>query len=123
VKRVWPFVVLVYAGAIALLWLLVGCAAVPGVDPDDWQQWDAKPTHQPLPMVWAVVDASQFWGVCGYAKACALRNWDEGVCYVYSPPHQPVTVGLRRHEKKHCDGYDHPAYWDFSRSVSTVTIR
>jgi hypothetical protein len=108
---IWAFIVLLYAAIAALAVLLAGCAVASPQHPDD-NAWYRDPAHYPLPAVWVLGDAAA-GRLCNGGTACAVRDYDDGVCYVVSYMHN-LAPRLRAHEQHHCDGYSHPLYWDFS---------
>lgn len=75
----------------------------------DAYEWDAVPTHKPLPAQVYYVDAETIAYMChaqpytSHSPAgCAVRDYAAGVCSIYVD-----GDGFIPHEKKHCDGYDH----------------
>ena len=86
---------------LAASWL-TGCASLDGND------WDAYPTHQPLPAYVVRVDNVQ--AKCGtYPRfttlACAVRDYKNGICTIYVD--RDPTVSMLVHEMYHCAGFSH----------------
>ncbi len=94
--------VFLVALVLLTLWVCFGCASLSGND------WDAYPTHTPLPAYIVRVDNVQ--AKCGtYPRfttlACAVRDYKTGVCTIYVD--RDPTPQILSHELMHCAGADH----------------
>lgn len=82
----------------------------------DLDGWDAYPKHLPLTPVWKKAPTEEVFKHCGKTdnfllQACAVRDYTTGLCFIYanrSEARTPKDVVV--HEKKHCQGYDHPSF-------------
>lgn len=95
------------AALAALATTLAGCGSMAIGVQDDWQ---AQPSHPPLPPFNVVVAAGDLPQICGdfpgkRLYGCAQRNYEANVCIIYTAA-RPAQW-LLEHERKHCAGYDH----------------
>ncbi|HUQ26957.1 MAG TPA: hypothetical protein VM051_00095 [Usitatibacter sp.] len=95
--------------------LSAACAQLPTAD-----HWEEAPSHKALPAVYIEVDAAGIARYCGkdpalYIHGCAHRDFESRACFVFTRARPQQW--LLEHEKKHCDGYDHPVTASLHRGL------
>jgi hypothetical protein len=96
---------IIAAAALAL----GGCAALMKPLPDSAYTWHHG-GKEALPMTVHQAKQADVQAMCGNAKgfvmACAMRNYEEKTCKVYTAL-KTMPTALYEHEKRHCDGWEH----------------